>query len=447
MGIENTNRNAIAIANAKNIMPDEALKIMHAAKVTLISDESIKSDTDAQVAMLTCHNILKRIFLGGINVLIPHNVENLTPLAGDDFRSLIEDKKTSINPKKTIYKKDIKITFGVPCLDENSYECISNGWQGGVNFYNNKRVQVNKSESNVYLGAMAAASIASFYATNKAFDVIENAFEINTGISLWNLEAGKDWHKKEYMGINEPCLPDSIWTLGLGHLGQAYLWTVGFLPFKSPKETTILLQDHDIVQEENIGSQLLSKYKDINLPKTRACCNFLEEIGFKTQIIEKAFQKEDLLQSWMQEYPIILNGVDNIETRRSITKDQVKLFLDGATNGSSDLFDSFTLKNVSHIDLEDEELWTGDDTSNAILHKNLYEKYEKGDMKCGELSNIGISTPYVGLFGALITVSEMLRALNKGNKYSIVSLRLRELYCINTVNEGEYNDDLLMHCV
>jgi biopolymer transport protein ExbB/TolQ len=104
------------------------------------------------------------------------------------------------------------------------------------------------------------------------------------------------------------------------------------------------------------------------------------------------------------------------------------------------------MKNVSKIDKEPDDLWKEEEKNITILHKNLYEKYEKSH-QCGQLANIGISTPFVGLFGSVVVISELLRALNQGRCYSIVSLQMRDLTSIETVECGYYNKDLLRFAI
>ncbi len=441
MDLDKINRQAIAIANSRDIEPSEALSIMNKTHVTLIGNHTLNESINLQVSLLTTLNIMGRVCLGGVNVSIPDNIPNLTKFKGTSFNELVSQYGGKIGSKNEgLYR----IVFGMPCPDENSIESISNGWQGGINFYGQRRVLLNDQPNNVLLGSIISASLASYFMTNKIYGIIENLLEMNTGLSLWNLQADNDWYRDEYQGVDNPYLPDSLWTLGLGHLGQAYLWTLGFLPFKSPESTKILLQDMDIIGDENIGSQVLSRSIDVGRPKTRVCCSFLENLGFKTQLIEKPYQKEDLLQEWMKEYPFVLNGVDNVKTRKGILKDKLKLFLDGGTNGSSDLFDSFTLKNVKSINKTPNEIWGSKELSDVVLHKNLYERYNK-KYDCGVLSNVGISTPYVGMFGASIVISELVRALNKGPKYTIVSLQMRDLLSADVISNGNYEDELLRY--
>jgi molybdopterin/thiamine biosynthesis adenylyltransferase len=271
---------------------------------------------------------------------------------------------------------------------------------------------------------------------------LENSeITINTGISLWNLEAGNEWHEEKNEGPQNVYMPRNIWTLGLGHLGQAYLWTIGLMHCSHPNEIQFLLQDNDTVESENIGSQVLSFYQHVGYPKTRACMNFLERIGFKTQIIEKPFVEGDDCQDCLNQYPFLLNGVDNIKTRKSINNDSFKLFLDGATNGKYSLFDSFTMKNISKYKKSVDQIWPENDSQEPILHKNLYARYEK-EHKCGIMSNIGISTPFVGLFASTIVIAEIIRSLNHGKAYKIVSYQMRNLFDLTAICDGVYDNEL-----
>jgi molybdopterin/thiamine biosynthesis adenylyltransferase len=241
-------------------------------------------------------------------------------------------------------------------------------------------------------------------------------------------------------------MPRKIWTLGLGHLGQAYLWTLSLMPFRDAAEVLFLLQDDDTVETENIGSQVLCDMSNIGFPKTRACLQFLEGLNFKTQVIEKRFLPGNSEEEWIKSFPFLLNGVDNAQARRSINKSYHKLFLDGATNGRSSLFDSFTLRNVSYTDKAPETIWKPSEIDEAVMHKNLYERYEKAN-KCGVLTNIGVSVPFVGLFGATFVIAELLRSLNQGTIYSIVSLRMGDLTSIEAVDIGVYDKELIRFAI
>src|SRR5690606_21623338 len=51
-----------------------------------------------------------------------------------------------------------------------------------------------------------------------------------TGMSLWDLRPETDWLAASPAEPELAYLPSSLWLIGLGHLGQAYLWGLGLLP-------------------------------------------------------------------------------------------------------------------------------------------------------------------------------------------------------------------------
>ncbi|MCX6238804.1 MAG: ThiF family adenylyltransferase [Bacteroidia bacterium] len=445
MEIKHTNRVAFAIAEKYDIDIEEAINKMNDTSIWIMADESITNSYSKQVAFLTAVNIAHRVFLGGVNCLLPANTPNLLKLESQYFNDLVSQNGGIITDKNPS-RQAIKILIGIVCYDDQCIESASSGWRGGVNFNNQDRVVFPDSNNKISLGPIASASLACYYAFCKAYQLNSDGIDLTIGISLWNLNAAKEWFNDENDGPNNVYLPRNIWTLGLGHLGQAYLWTLGLMPFNIPNETLFLLQDADIVEPENIGSQVLCSEQNIGRPKTRACMIFLENLNFKTQIVEKPFIWGDSEQDWMKIYPFLLNGVDNIKTRKSINKDSLKLFLDGATNGKFDLFDSFTMKNISNIEKNISMIWPKEEENDVIFLKNLYQKYEKTHL-CGKLANIGISTPFVGLFGSTIIISELLRSLNQGIRYSIVTFQLRDLSSMEAIECGVYNKELLRFAV
>jgi molybdopterin/thiamine biosynthesis adenylyltransferase len=442
MDLIHENRAAIALAELHNTDLSEANKMINNSQVWLIGDSSIIHSLTEQIAFITAVNIAKRVFRGGVNCILPEIVPNLLVLKSDSFKDLVFQYGGTLTTDAPD-KNEVKLLFGVECYDENCLEVVAEGWRGGVNFYDQERVIFANKDNPVSLGPVAAASLACYFVFCKIFKLTDSDLFINTGVSLWNINSGTEWYNDTKDGPRNINMPRKIWALGLGHLGQAYLWTVGLMLFSDPSQVLFLLQDDDTVENENIGSQVLCKDSNIGFPKTRACLKFLEDLNFKTRIVEKRFLPGNSEEEWIKKFPFLLNGVDNAQTRRNINKNYHKLFLDGATNGNSALFDSFTLKNVSYIEKGPDIIWPTSETDEVVLHKNLYERYEKAN-KCGILTNIGVSVPFVGLFGATFVIAELLRSLNQGTIYSIVSFRMSDLSSIDAIEKGVYDDKELL---
>ena len=68
--------------------------------------------------------------------------------------------------------------------------------------------------------------------------------------SLWRPEL--DPTHLDATGPAVEWLPADLWVLGLGHLGNAYLWALGTLPYEKPSQARFFLNDFDSVEDENI---------------------------------------------------------------------------------------------------------------------------------------------------------------------------------------------------
>ncbi len=84
-------------------------------------------------------------------------------------------------------------------------------------------------------GALAAA-----LAVNEAFlfvrqDTPEAGLR-DLGVSLWRPDSCEDWWRPEKDGPRLSYLPSKLWLIGLGHLGQAYLWGLSILPYARPED-------------------------------------------------------------------------------------------------------------------------------------------------------------------------------------------------------------------
>ena len=84
-------------------------------------------------------------------------------------------------------------------------------------------------------------------------------------------------------------LPAGFWLLGLGHLGQAYAWVVGMLPYATPADVRIGLVDYDRVVAGNTATQLLVTEADADHRKTPVVADPLEGLGLDTAIVDCAF--------------------------------------------------------------------------------------------------------------------------------------------------------------
>ena len=129
----------------------------------------------------------------------------------------------------------------------------------------------------------------------------------SVGMSLWQ-PSSVDW----LSACDEPelrFLPSRLWLIGLGHLGQAYLWCLGLLPYPEPSGLSLVLQDVDRITPSSESTSVLTDQASVGQMKTRAMASWAERRGFATSIYERFFDSSFRRQD--QEPAVALCGIDN----------------------------------------------------------------------------------------------------------------------------------------
>ena len=104
--------------------------------------------------------------------------------------------------------------------------------------------------------------------------------------------------------------------LGLGHLGNAYLWALATLPYGGPTAPLVFLNDFDKIESENVETGLIFNTSDICSYKTRICGAWLEERGFQTAFVERRFDAN--LPCREDEPRLAFCGFDSNAARRDL---------------------------------------------------------------------------------------------------------------------------------
>jgi hypothetical protein len=84
-------------------------------------------------------------------------------------------------------------------------------------------------------------------------------------------------------------LPSKLWLIGLGNLGQAFVWPLACLPYDDRRRVQPLLQDFGRVGPSNDSTSLLSCRRDIGQRKARGAGAWPVERDFETVIEERPF--------------------------------------------------------------------------------------------------------------------------------------------------------------
>ena len=123
------------------------------------------------------------------------------------------------------------VIVGPPRTRQDGFciRAVAQGWRGGI-VPAHVALAAASGPANPLAGMLAAG-----LAVNEAFKHVSGAKAAGrapVGLSLWRPGADVDWLAPDASEPNLTFLPSRLWLIGLGHLGQAYIWGLSLLPFR-----------------------------------------------------------------------------------------------------------------------------------------------------------------------------------------------------------------------
>lgn len=421
----NFNRLSIVVMEKYGYTYPESLDKLN--KLTLFVDcnDIINESVACQIALLTVINTGKRAFLGGVYVRIPKNTQLLIKWPGG--ASLIEIitalGANLVNNGKGNY--DFKLNIGINPRAENELQLVNNGWIGGVIAYDDPITMPENSLYDYPIAGVMSGSLAVGLGFLKVTGIDILAAENSVLISLWRPDL--NWKDNEAIGPKLEYLPQKYWILGLGHLGQAHLWNIGFLPYPDEQPAQLLLQDFDKVIKGNYTAGLLCEETSIGKFKTRICSDWLERRNFQTVICERRYDGNTIREN--DEPYIALSGFDSSDPRLHLEKSGFDLVVECGLGGRLDNFDEFILHTFPNGQKTPQGLW-GNLKKSTLRHKTVLNEFQP--LKhCGilamTLASKAISASFVGAFTSSFAISEVIRGLHDGYRYDDVTLSFRDM--------------------
>jgi hypothetical protein len=394
----------------------------------------IAGNRTRQAIILTAVNAGARAFLGGVRVRLAED-----PVVGfgwDAGRSLLEAVKRYGGMVVSDLEQDVPtVCIGGARPDVSGRPVLRatfDGWTAGV-------IQGPGTpllERSWFIPAgVAAAGIA----VAEAFQARRGDLRAGRrpqGISLWRPE--EDWLLPAAVGPHDVDIgPSQTWMLGLGHLGQAYLWTLGLLPYADPGMVIAMLQDDDRITKANQSTGLLTPTGWVGRRKARVLAEVLEDRGFGVAITERRFQPgHGPVES---EPRLALVGVDNPETRACLSDAGFEVVIDAGLGGGP----------VHYLDLQTHTFPAGrrsdeipawrDGTrvgGEALMGLPAYTRMaeESGD-RCGtvEVAGRAVAAAFVGATASGLVIAEATRYLLGEHRYSVIDASLRDLSSVHAV--------------
>jgi hypothetical protein len=224
-------------------------------------------------------------------------------------------------------------------------------------------------------------------------------------------------------------LPKKFWILGLGHLGQAYLWNIGLLPYNQNSKPEILLNDFDKLVKGNWSAALLCNAEDEGY-KSRICSKWLENRGIETCISERPFDGNTRRVNG--EPFIALCGFDSAKSRLPLEEAGFDLIVEAGLGSNISTFDIIAFHTFPDGSKSPREIWDDYDETIPETNKTVLEILNEIDKdECGiiplTIAGKSLSASFVGACSGALVMAEILRGLHAGKRFDKIVLQLRNL--------------------
>jgi hypothetical protein len=435
---DTVSRTAIILTNSGEAPTLEAACEALNRLVLQVRVGDIGANRTLQAAVLTIVNSAARAFLGGVHVDLVVDTTVTTGWCNGValseaiklFGGELVDTLAPEHPTICVGEPGARVV-GRPVL-----RATASGWTAGV--VEGDETPLVEMDTFVPAG-VAAGGIA----VAEAFEYLRStnvyAGRRERGISLWR--PGEPWTSEAAAGPDDVAFaPAAWWLVGLGHLGQGYLWSIGMLTYSSPDDVRVLLQDDDVVTEANESTGLLLPRGSVTTGadgrKTRVLAGVLEQRGFRTTITERRLGPGDGPRH--DEPRLALVGVDNPETRQRLSESNFALIIDaGLGAGPSHYLDLQVHTLPSDRRSDTIASWQAPKQADpGLLGLPAYQQLiaTTGD-ECGavEIAGRTVAASFVGATAGALVVAEATRSLRGEHRHSVIDATLRDLERVHAV--------------
>jgi hypothetical protein len=220
------------------------------------------------------------------------------------------------------------------------------------------------------------------------------------------------------------------------------------LPYEDPSQVLLGLLDFDTVVKGNTATQLLVRADDADQAKTRLVAAALEDLGFRTRIVERAFDEHfrPLVDAdpRRDEPTTALAGFDDPRPRRALAEAGFQLVVDaGLGAGPVEYLDmvlhTFPGSNPDSAFPDDPRTRRLADAYEREIARQVALGAEDAAVRCGmrEIAGVTVGAAFVGTVASTLVLADILRVLHSGESYSVIGLDLRDPRGIRAVAVGD----------
>ena len=397
-------RLAKILVDSEKISFDEAQAKLRASTLEIVVGSEAMSPA-AHAAILTAVLVASRTFVGGVRVT--GAIDGCLNSALPSSAGSLAEAASLVGSSEFDGAVSHKILVGMSGIPTEFWSVSPwwNGWRAGID----KSGEVRWDAGDNPLPGIAAGALA----VGAAFEAKRNrSVDCQRQIDLWPVDAGqKAPHFKDVF------LPGALWLIGLGNLGQAFLWTLSALPFRDPRDITLVLQDRDTVTEENWATSVLVREETYGSLKTKVAEQWASEKGFEVRRIDRRLFASDRLENTDPRFA--LSGVDRVEARKLMAEVGFDCIVDAGLGRTAFDFDRYRVTVFDRIRPIDKHFAGQDDTlvGQEFSTNEAYRRLEAEIGPCGiaEIGGASVAVPYVSALAASVAISRVI-AITSGLK-------------------------------
>ncbi len=389
--------------------------------VRIVIDASVADDEAAQIIALTAINAAARSFIGNVAVEVAHDfalrthgfegwtLGDFTRWAGVQVQAGVDTQAWPV-----IRIAPARAATG----DAPGLRPWAAGWKFGVG-------QPPDGDGDCFAPACVAAA---GLAVCEAFSLLrrDNPYAGRRNIAL-SLGGGE-------LPVSALASPRALWLVGLGHLGQAFAWTLGFM--RPPPGGTLYLQDFDTVTPSTVSTSMISTRHDIGVRKTRVAAHWLEPRGYATALIERRLDANQRLG--IGEPRLALFGVDNAAARRVMESVGFDRIIDAGLGAGYRDFRAIRIRSFPGPSSA-AALWAADGSIAAALAPAYRDMVARGADPCGitTLASRAVGAPFVGCVAAGFALAESLRMSVGQVPHAVIDVNLRDPRAIEMIRAAD----------
>jgi len=313
-----------------------------------------------------------------------------------------------------------------------SVRAFWNGWVAGTAPGRNT-VAIGRSDCTL------AGAAAGALAVGQAFLAEQGDYRAGRSIQqlfLWAPEVSGQAGWSSGPSLNEVYLPTALWLVGLGNLGQAYLWALTLLPYPHPQDVLLYFQDDQKVGKENWGTSVLVQRGRYGILKTRIAEEWAIIRGFEVRRVDRRMSEKQPRSD--REPGILLAGLDRMPARRILGHCGFDYIIDAGLGTTAADYRKIRLNvfgapedPVAHFHgVEDSTAQVIEELMKLPAYQELARALADGGCGAAMLAETSVAVPFVSAVVAALAVTQAIRIASGDAHHSAITGDIGDLRSI-----------------